>query len=377
MLRVGFALSFGLILAAMAEAQSTGEAAGQLAARIFSLLQRRATVSLEFRNLTPLDPSEWLSFRSALSDELRKSGLETAGTSSPEWRVRVTLSESSRGLLLVAEVISGENRQVVMLPWNAPPLADPKPRVKISKIPIWEQPEPVLDFLLLDSGSALVVLGSSKVSSYRLASGKWLSTGIAALVLARPLARDQRGRMEGGQTGFRVYVPGTTCSGTLDPALRLTCSAGNEAWPVNPRDPGLAVRWATDRNLLETDGVRGAFYSAAPNLFAATDGRILDRAGDPISSADAWGSDVASIESPCGPSSFVLAAGAGDNPERDHVQAFEISSGRAVAASEPLGLPGRVTALWPAETRGQATLVVRNSKTGNYEASRLGVACAE
>ena len=46
-------------------------------------------------------------------------------------------------------------------------------------------------------------------------------------------------------------------------------------------------------------------------------------------------------------------------------------------ASEPMALPGPITALWPAETPGQATLVVRNSKTGNYEASRLGVACAE
>jgi hypothetical protein len=40
-------------------------------------------------------------------------------------------------------------------------------------------------------------------------------------------------------------------------------------------------------------------------------------------------------------------------------------------------LTGPITALWPAETAGQATLVIRNSKTGNYEASRLGLACAE
>jgi len=48
-----------------------------------------------------------------------------------------------------------------------------------------------------------------------------------------------------------------------------------------------------------------------------------------------------------------------------------------VARSEPISLPGPVTALWPAVEPAQATLVVRNSNTGNYEASRLAVACAE
>ncbi len=77
------------------------------------------------------------------------------------------------------------------------------------------------------------------------------------------------------------------------------------------------------------------------------------------------------------PDPTVLASGSGDNPDQDQAQAFEIASGRAAPLSEPLTLPGPITALWPAETTGQATLVVRNSKTGNYEASRLGVACTQ
>ena len=73
----------------------------------------------------------------------------------------------------------------------------------------------------------------------------------------------------------------------------------------------------------------------------------------------------------------MIAAMPGDGPEHDQVQAFEMVSGQPVARSEALPLPGSVTALWPAETAGQATLVVRNSKTGNYEASRLALACAQ
>jgi hypothetical protein len=72
-----------------------------------------------------------------------------------------------------------------------------------------------------------------------------------------------------------------------------------------------------------------------------------------------------------------LGSAAGDAEDHDQIQAYEMVDGQAVAASDLLFLPGPVTALWPSETPGQSTLVIRNSKTGNYEASRLGVACTE
>jgi hypothetical protein len=92
---------------------------------------------------------------------------------------------------------------------------------------------------------------------------------------------------------------------------------------------------------------------------------------------DAWGSDFASVETSCGANPAILASGSGNSPDRDQAQAYEIAGGRAVSASEPMMLPGTITALWPADAAGQATLVARNSKTGIYEASRLGVACSE
>jgi hypothetical protein len=373
MLRVAFALLFGWIVLLPAQAQPMGEAAAQLASRISSLLQRRGTVSLEVQNLTQLAPAESSSFRTALEEELRKSGLEMAATAQPEFRLRVTLSENARGLLFVAEALAGENRQVTMLPWNMPPRAAAKPRIKITMQPIWEQAEPVLDLLLVDSGSTLLVLGPGKVSSYRMTNGKWTPAGAAPISLARPLPRDPRGRMASGETGLRVYLPDTTCSGTLQPEFKLTCSPGNERWPVS----GFEVRWQTGRNLLESENPRGAFYTMAAGLIATADGRIQDRNGEPVSGADGWGSDVAAVDNPCGADSVVVASKAGDGRERDEVQAYELVNGLARAASEPLSLPGPVTALWPAETPGQTTLVIRNSKTGNYEASRLGLACAE
>src|ERR1700681_3262302 len=140
MLRAGLALLFGTLMVSLAQAQSMGEAASQLAARIYSLLQHRATVSLEFQNLTALPAAESSDFRNVLEEELRKVGLEMT-TAQPETRLRVAISEHVRGLLFVAVVTSADNPQVAMLSWTATPPPALKPRVKISMQPLREQPE--------------------------------------------------------------------------------------------------------------------------------------------------------------------------------------------------------------------------------------------
>jgi hypothetical protein len=369
MLRVAFVLWFGSIAPALAQAQPMTEAAAQLASRISSLLQRRATVSLEIQNLAQLTPQDSSNFRSALEDELRKSGLETTATAQPDVRLRVTASENPRGLLLVAEVLSGENRQLVMLPWTAPPRAESKPHLRVTAQQVWEQPEPILDLALLDSGATMLILGPGKLSMYRMLNGKWTPGGAVAVSLTRPLPRDPRGRL----TAAHAYFPGASCSVATQPDLRLTCLADNERFALG----SVNVRWQSDRDLLESDGVRGAFYSTAAGFTATADARVVDRSGEAVSGADAWGSDLAAIDNPCGADPVVLASSAGDNYDRDAVEAYEMEGSLARAASESFSLPGRVTALWPAETSHQVTLVVRNFKTGNYEASRLGLACAE
>jgi hypothetical protein len=94
MIRVTLALFFGLalLLPAQVGEQPTASIAAQLAALTSSLLPRRAAVSFEIQNLTPIPPAQWSSFPTLLQDELRKAGLETTATTA-EWRVRVTLSQ--------------------------------------------------------------------------------------------------------------------------------------------------------------------------------------------------------------------------------------------------------------------------------------------
>jgi len=377
MARVGFALLFWLTTLGRLAAQPIVEAAAPLAARISSRLPRHTTVSLEFLVLTPLAAPESSRFRSALEEELQKTGLDLIATAPPESRLRVAVTENARGLLFVAEVFGKDARQVIMLPWSRPLPSDAKPALRFVMKPVWEQPEPVLDFLILDLDSQLLILSPARVTNFRLANGKWSANGQAFLTVDRPAPRDPRGRLEFINGALRAFLPGTTCSGQLKPQLEFACAPGNEPWPINSQDPATTVRWVSDSNVLQSGGVKGSFYNAAQGLFASSNDSIQDRAGTTAPGTESWGSDLAAIANPCRSGNVLIVSLPGDNREHDQVQIFEMISGQPVARSEALGLEGQVTALWPAETPGQATLVVRNPKTGNYEASRLALACAE
>jgi hypothetical protein len=375
MIRVTFVLFFGsvLLLPAQTPEQATTEAASQLAARIFSLLPRRTTVSLELQNLTTLPAADWSKFRTSLQSELRKSGIETAGLATPatqpDSHVRVTLSEQSGGLLFVAEVSAGDNRQIAMLPWKFRASPQTNPRVSIAKRVLWTQSDPILDLLLVDSDSQMLVLSTNGVSSFRTVGDRWMPSAIASFVLPKPLPRDPRGRLESTPEGFRAYLPSATCDGTFKPELRLTCLNGTAAWPDSQ------AHWVPDRNILQSDALKAPFYSNANGMFAVTDGRVQDRSGQPVVGSDGWGSDIAGIVDPCGGGTVVIASSA--NTDREEVRVYGVANGQATAASDPMPMPGPVTALWPSESRSQATLVVRNLQTGEYEASRLALACTE
>jgi len=316
--------------------QTTSMAAAQLAARMSSLLPHRGTVSFEFQNLTSLPtvlpPAEWSSFPSQLRDEFRRAGLEIAATPL-EPHVRVTLAESSRGLLLIAEISNGDNRQVAMLPWSLPSPAETRPPVALSQEPLWTQAEPILD-VLMNTESEMLVLSPHQMASFRSTEGKWAPDQTASLMLTRPMPRDPRGRLEPSPVGFRAYLPVATCEGTVTAELKVTCAPGTATWQSAP------VHWVADRNVLEP-------------------------AGD----------DGAKIADPCGSGTVELTSSP-DN-EHDSVRAYQVVNGQATALSDALPTPGPVTALWASGSGRDATLVVHNLQTGEYEASRLLVACVQ
>ena len=374
-------LWFCLMALAPAPAQTVAEAAGQLAARISSLLPPRPTASFEFQNISSFPAAESSAFRDALEQALKNAGIAISAAAQPDTQVRVSISENLQGPLLVAEIRTGDRRQTIFQPWTAARPPATRRRLKLERKPVWEQPEPVLDFALLNSGTELLILGAGKVSMYRMADGKWSLASMIAVSLSRPLPRDLRGRLATERDTFRAFLPGTSCNGVAQVPLVITCSPGNETWTIDASNRGPAVRWVNDRNYLEAAGAQTAFYSAtsldngARMVFATLDGRVRDRGNEPVGGTDAWGSDFTGPLQACGSNSLVVAARGGDNEGPDAVQAYEIGPGAAEPVSEPVSLSGPVTALWPAGS--EVALVLRNTKTGNYEASRLHLACAE
>jgi hypothetical protein len=322
-------------------------AAAQLAARISSLLPRHATASFEYQNLTTLPAPEWSNFESRLREELDLLGVKAAGAATAgtplEPRVRVTLADDARGLLFVAELSAGDSREVAMLPWSPAILRPTKPPVTLTQKSLWTQTEPILDILITGSGSEMLVLSPEQVASYRAMDGKWTPAAVASLLLPRPMPRDPRGRLESLGDGFRAYLPAGTCEGRLQPELTATCAGGTPTWRTEP------VHWVADRNVLAGDA--------------------------PGPSFEGWGSDRAIIADPCAAGTVEIASSA--NNEHDSVRAYQIANGQVTPMSEAMALSGPETALWPAESGREVTLVVHNLQTGEYEASRLGLACAQ
>ena len=364
--------------------QTVAEAAGQLAARISSLLPPRPTASFEFQNISSLPAAESSAFRSALEDALKKAGIAISAAGQPEAQVRISISENVQGPLLVAEVRSGDRRQTIFQQWDiAARAGTTRPRITLERKAVIEQAEPILDFAVLNSGSELLALGAGKLSMYRQADGKWTLSSSSAIPLSRPLPRDPRGRLLVERDTFRAFLPGASCQGIAQTPLVIACNPINEAWAFDASNRGPAVHWVNDRNYLEVAGSQTAFYTAASLdngarlVVAALDGRARDSSNEPLAGADAWGSDLAGPLQACGSKSILIAVRAGDNDSSDALQAYQLGPGAVEPASEPLALPGSVSALWDTGSPAQVNTVVRNRKTGAYEASRLDLVCAE
>jgi hypothetical protein len=77
----------------------------------------------------------------------------------------------------------------------------------------------------------------------------------------------------------------------------------------------------------------------------------------------------------CGGASQFLATGARDYTQPDSLQLFEMKPGGAAAISAELNFPGPITALHASSESPRA--VVKNLSTGNYEAYRLSLSCAQ
>lgn len=380
------------LLAGQAAAQTPEAAARELARGAAAALEKEPA-AFSIRNGSSLAASDFASVRAALAAALRAQGVRTAETAPAE--IRVTVSENPRDWLLIAEVRRGDARAVVMAGWprgSATPRL-PLPVLSIERRLVWEQEEPILDFVLTGDGAEarLFVLEPARIAVYARGDSGWEQR--AEFPVSAPAARDLRGRLAVQGNAFQSWLPGVSCRGTLEPPA-FDCTGGEVLWPLSSgaslagHGSFRAGRNAFEGAVFTASGVKAnapPFYSMALAgsageplwVLAALDGRAtmydaaLSPAGAPI---PGWGSDIAGFEARCGAGRQVLATRPGDAHEPDAVQAWEAGRTGAVPVSSPVEFSGPVTALWPSGA-ASAAAVVRDSATGRYAAYLLAIGC--
>jgi hypothetical protein len=267
--------------------------------------------------------------------------------------------------------------------------------VVIRKTPLWSQDSPILDIAQVQAGAEphMIVLDPAAISLYKMTAGRWTPEQQFAIPHARAWPRDTRGRLVLARDHlFDAYLPGVVCVSTAQPPLTVNCRPGDDPWPIAGVQTAL---FGASRNFFTgvvTPAIGKAtsvpaFYSAAgiPRpaytlwVFARTDGSVhlMDGVNDVGIRARDWGNDLAAVKSSCGAQTQLLVTGTGDGDAADVARAFEIADREPVEVSAPVELAGPVTALWTSSDARSATAVVRNLKTGNYDAIELAITCGQ
>ena len=384
------ALLFILPMAAPAADDLNG-AARELARRTVVYAGRGDAISIAYHNVSSLTPAAMEQLRHGFEAALQEGGARLSDNGAVE--TRLTLSEDQTQYLLIEEVRKADDHQVWMASWRREaPIDRTRPRITLDRKRIWDQTEPILDAVLSDTG--LLVLSSGQVSFYsKGADGQWQPNGTAAILPVKPWPRDLRGHLRVSAQNFQAFLPGMSCTGTVDALSSMICRAVDEPWLLESGARGiLLANFAAGRNYFDgrvvtqagTRKTVAAFYSAVAVedqgrafwLLALVDGRaqIVDASFETVGTFPGWGSDVAGVDAQCGSGSQFMATKAGDSNEPDAVQLFAFGNRVASPVAVPVTFSGPVTALWP--LGGASVLAVeRDLTTGRYAAYVLTVGC--
>ena len=367
---------------------------------------------LTIENKSSISTAEIPRIRKLLEQDLKSHGVTASGTESAS-TVRVTLSESARERLWIAEIVEGDHTQVTMVELGSvtetPVQASGGLTLRAQTILTVHAP--VLAALEIPDG--LIALEPEQIELFAHTASGWQSEKQVPVQQKAALARDPRGALLGYANGskFEAWLPGVECSGSpgAQPSgWNIECHQNDDPWaitqpPLDLTDFGssgaeanikitpIRAFYNSSRNFFTGVLAQGSgpdlppFYSAAlvPRpaggaalLVGGIDGKnqiIENGALWPIAGARDWGSDFAVLQSSCGAGAQVIASGSGEAPH-DSLRAYELPALEAVPASAPLAMDGTVTALWSAPDSKSVFAVVR-SAADQYEVDRVSALC--
>jgi hypothetical protein len=376
-------------------AASAGQAAGKWDAQVSELARKivaitgSATASFSVQNASSLSTDAVASIRRGLLDQLRDSGVKLRDGGPTV--IRVTLSESVRGFLWIAEVQQGADPKVAMVAFSKPDssTASVSPML-LRRSFLFSQPDQILDAAIWQARDQryLLVLSPTQVSIYRQNGARWeVATSVGIPHEAYP--RDLRGRLWVGHAGdWRAFLPGIQCSGPAQLQPQVTCHDSDDPWPITEKSKAFynsARNYFTGALVPPLVQPFPPFFSAAQPrqgnddfwVYAGTNGQVMffdGTAARVLTSTRDFGSDLASVRSGCGSGTQLLASAAGDDPTNDTIRAFEVDEREARVVSPPLAFDGSLTALWTTP-EGDAAVAVVRTPTGSYEAYSVSVAC--
>jgi hypothetical protein len=365
-------------------ADNLGGAARELARQTAAFAGRGEPIAITWRNLSSLSSAELAQARATFETAINEAGLRPAGNA-PTVEARLTLSENQSQYLIVEEARKDDERQVWIAGWKRT-ASSAAVGVNLEKKLLWEQAEPILD--VAPNGNDLMVLSPGNVTL----RGERASQS-ALITSMRTWPRDLRGRLRITPTGFKIYMPGMSCTGSFDPTLVLDCRSVDEPWTLDALSRGvLLANFAPARNyfdgrIVTPSGVRKSvapFYTVAPVddqgrpfwMFSLADGRALlaDANFDAVVTVGPWGSDLAATEVRCAGGMEVVATKPGDAREPDELRAWSIVNRAPAAVTPPMEMPGPVTALWSLGG-AEVIAVVHDLATGQYAAYLVRVVC--
>ncbi len=401
----------------------------ELAGKIADLLGP-GQANLTLSNLSSIPNDQVSEIRELLVQALRARGVTAAGPDSAN-SVRVTLSESAKERLWVAQVIEGNQTKVAMV--DAGPASAPRVHaaagLMLRRKRVFAGHTPIL--ASLETAGGLVILQPQRIAIYSQTAAGWHEQQHADIAPAGPLPRDPRGILLPPSTGhgFVAWLPGTRCTGSFlaSAAARywaIGCHKSDDPWVISsgtrsalsgpgtvaPALPaqlpnGQSNPVASAQSSLPTlkafydasrDYFTGVvvpsprvdlppFYSAAfvPRpaggdalLIGGIDGKVQLLANGSLSPVDGvrdWGSDFAALHSGCGTGTQIIVSASGEAVS-DSLRAYELPALEAIPASEPLAMNGTVTALWTAPD-GRGVMAVVRSAPNQYEVDRVTASC--
>jgi hypothetical protein len=312
--------------------------------------------------------------------------------------LQVGCARNLKERVCAGEVRRGAIRHVVVVTRPLETSDNRAVAMSVQVMPVFSQRAPILDVMI--AGDHLLVLDPERITLYERAGparegvdradveraasagpSYWKLLQSKPVAGSRPWPRDARGMlgMEGAM--LTAWLPGVVCRGSAD-LVRFVCVDEHAtAWPIGIDNTGVD---AARNNFYTPEGV--PFYSAAPLgpeagarwLVVASTGELLllDDARRTAGTGQ-YGDAAVALDTMCATGAHVLVASSTQDEQRSEVlRLWRVAKRHLIPAAPPVGVQGRVTALWPWPGSTGATAVTHDAAGERYEAFHVRITCS-